>query len=263
MFMFQRTKSFIKSTFPGSVQLYHLLRRVRQALYAGPPDMKRVFSDIYRNNWWADPESVSGRGSTLARTEVIRRELPTLLESVGARSLLDAPCGDFNWMRYVNLGDIMYIGADVVPELIERNRELESGAGRKFAVLNITRDRLPEVDVILCRDCFIHFSFRDIDAAIANFKKSNSIFLLATTHLSVRENADIETGGWRSVNLQLPPFNFPPPARLIMEDQELGKGLGMWKLGELPASGERTAGKKSNPVGLWPKASKGNNSNEA
>lgn len=263
MLMIERTKSFIKSTFPGSVQIYHLLRRVKQSLYSGPPDMKGIFSDIYRNNWWADSESVSGRGSTLARTETIRRELPTLLKSVGARSLLDAPCGDFNWMRYVDLADIAYIGADVVPELIARNRQFESGAGKKFAVLNITRDRLPEVDVILCRDCFIHFSFKDIDAAIANFKRSKSVFLLATTHIKVSENENIETGGWRSVNLQLPPFNFPQPERFILEDAELGKCLGMWKLEDLMATGDRAADTKSSLVGLRPGRARGIKSGEA
>lgn len=234
--MLARTKSFIKSTFPGSVQIYHRLRSVRESFYLRPPDMEAIFSYIYRNNSWADPESVSGRGSTLKRTEIIRRELPALLGSVNAGSLLDAPCGDFNWMQHVALGDVKYIGADVVPELIARNRDTQGRAGRMFTVLNITRDLLPHVDVILCRDCFIHFSFRDIHAAIANFKRSNAGFLLATTHIDVRENTDIRTGKWRLVNLQLPPFNFPPPRRLIVEDPELGKCLGMWKLEELEPS---------------------------
>ena len=233
MLIVKKTKSFIKSAFPQSVRIYHLLRRASRSLYARPPDMEAIFSDIYRNNLWADPESVSGRGSTLGRTEAIRRELPALLESVGAKSLLDAPCGDFNWMQHVALGNIEYIGADVVPELIERNRQIASGRGKTFVVLNITHDRLPEVDVIMCRDCLIHFSFKDIRAAIANFKRSNSGFLLATTHINVSENQEIETGGWRSVNLQLPPFNFPQPERFIMEDPELGKCLGLWKLEDL------------------------------
>jgi hypothetical protein len=218
-----------------------------------------VFSDIYRNNLWGDTESVSGRGSTLARTEVIREALPGLLRIVpglrrsvrapgdGTRelSLLDASCGDFNWMRHVDLGGIEYIGVDVVPELIARNQETYGTHGkqgthgmqgtqkRTFVVADVTKDQLPRVDVILCRDCFIHLSFRDINAALINFKRSESRFLLATTHVSIEENEDMRTGGWRSVNLQLPPFNFPQPRQLIVEDAELGKCLGLWSLEEV------------------------------
>jgi SAM-dependent methyltransferase len=197
------------------------------------PGMAEIFSGIYRGNEWADAESVSGRGSTLERTVAVRGALPALLESVGARSLLDAPCGDFNWMRHVDLAGVEYTGADVVPDLIARNRLRYEGNGRRFVVLDITSDRLPWADVILCRDCFIHLSFKHIHAAVANFKRSNSAYLLATTHTKVQENRDIETGGWRSVNLQLPPFNFPSPIRLITEDPEPGKCLGLWSLEKL------------------------------
>jgi hypothetical protein len=51
--------------------------------------------------------------------------------------------------------------------------------------------------------------------------------------MTVQQNVDCPDGGWRSVNLQLPPFNFPPPLKLIVEDAELGKGLGVWRLEEL------------------------------
>jgi SAM-dependent methyltransferase len=195
--------------------------------------MEAIFTEIYRNNVWADEESVSGRGSILARTVVIRRELPGLLAGVGARSLLDAPCGDFNWMRHVGLGGVEYVGADVVPELIERNRAAYEGEGRRFVTLDIVRDELPRADVALCRDCLIHLSFRDARAAIANFKRSGTGFLLATTHPRVGKNRDIRSGSWRSVNLQLPPFSFPEPLRLVVEDAEGGKCLGMWRLEEL------------------------------
>lgn len=229
----ERMRDFIKANFPGGVRVYRRLREVRQALYLRAAGMGVIFSDIYRKNLWADPESVSGRGSTLARTETIRRALPGLLAGVGARTLLDAPCGDFNWMRFADLGGVEYTGADVVPELIARNRQTYGGPGRAFVVADVTSDRLPRADVILCRDCFIHLSFRDINAALANFKRTGSGFLLATTHVNVAENEDMRTGGWRSVNLELAPFNFPPPRQLIVEDAELGKCLGLWSLDEL------------------------------
>jgi len=196
-------------------------------------DAEVVFSKIYERNLWGDPESVSGRGSTLGRTTVIRRVLPDLLRDVGTKTLLDAPCGDFNWMRHVELAPITYIGADVVPSLIARNARLYGSAGRTFVILDITRSAIPTVDVIMCRDCFAHLSFRDISSAIANFKRSNSEYLFATTHTGEREHRDIATGQGRYVNLQLPPFNFPEPVKLIVEDPELGKCLGIWRLQQL------------------------------
>ena len=238
----ERTKAFIKIAFPGGVRLYRRLREAGRALNWRAARTDVVFSDIFRNNLWGDPESVSGRGSTLARTVAVRRALPDVLESVGATTLLDAPCGDFNWMRGVELGGVEYTGVDVVPELIARNRRLYGGPGVTFAVSDLTKDRLPKADVILCRDCFIHLSFRDVYAAVANFKRSGSGFLLATTHVTVQENEDIPTGGWRSVNLQAPPFNFPQPRLLIVEDAELGKCLGLWNLEELEVRRNRWQG---------------------
>ncbi|MCA1619250.1 MAG: class I SAM-dependent methyltransferase [Acidobacteria bacterium] len=223
-----RVKSFLKSNLPGAAGAY------REALEAlRRPSLETVFSDIYRRNLWGDPESVSGRGSTLARAATIMSHLPPLLQELGAETLLDAPCGDFNWMRYTDLGAVKYIGADVVPEMIARNRRRYGTAGRSFVVLDVTKDRLPHADAILCRDCLIHLSFARIHAAIANFKKSGARHLLCTTHTTVLGNVDGPDGGWRSVNLQLPPFNFPPPLKLILEDAELGKCLGVWRLDEL------------------------------
>lgn len=223
-----RVKSFIKSRFPRAVATY---REARQA-WQRPP-LEKVFSDIYRRNLWNDPESVSGRGSTVTRAARLMSRLPALLEELGAKTLLDAPCGDFNWMRHVDLGAVRYIGADIVPDLIVRNRRLYGGDGRAFLVLDITKSRLPRADVILCRDCLIHLSFARIRAAVANFKRSGATHLACTTHTSVRENSDCPDGGWRNVNLELPPFNFPRPSKLFVEDEELGKCLGVWRLRDL------------------------------
>lgn len=233
MSILQATKSLLWSGWPRSARAFVKVKDACRDRFAGSPAAEAIFSDIYENNLWGDCESVSGRGSTLARTTVIRRELPALLDEVGAKSLLDVPCGDFNWMQQIDLGLVTYIGADVVPSLISRNRRQYDREGRKFLTLDITRDSVPAADVILCRDCFIHFSFRDIRSALRNFKQSNSRYLFATTHTSVREHRDIPTGQGRNVNLQLPPFNFPEPLKLVVEDPESTKCLGVWRLEEL------------------------------
>ncbi|HSE33387.1 MAG TPA: hypothetical protein VLA93_17580 [Pyrinomonadaceae bacterium] len=120
-----------------------------------------------------------------------------------------------------------------VPDLISRNQKLFEGERRRFAVRDITRDPPPQTDVILCRDCFIHISFARIRAAMSNFRKTGASYLLCTTHTTVRENIDCTDGSWRSLNLQLAAFKFPPPSKLIIEDAELGKCLGVWRLRDL------------------------------
>lgn len=209
------------------------LRRGFDRARLGQRYVEAVFTRIHARNAWGDAESVSGRGSTLARTAVVRRELPALLASVQARSLLDAPCGDFNWMRTVALGPIDYIGADVVRELVERNQERHGGAGRRFVQLDLVRDPLPTADVVLCRDCLIHLSLADARAVVANVRRSGATYLLVTTHDAVRTNVDTPTGGFRPLNLRLAPFGFPAPRALLVEDAAAGKGLGLWRLDDL------------------------------
>ena len=221
-------KSFIRGSFPRAVAAYHSARQKLQQ-----PSLKTVFSEIYHNNTWNDSESASGRGSTLARTAVIRTELPALLRRLKVASVLDAACGDFNWMRLVELPDIKYIGADIVPELIANHQRLYGGSGRVFMIADISRDRLPQVDAILSREFLIHLSFARIRRVLSNFRKSGAEYLLCTTHTTIRENIDCPDGGWRSLNLQLSPFNFPAPLELIVEDGDLGKCLGVWRLREL------------------------------
>jgi hypothetical protein len=104
---------------------------------------------------------------------------------------------------------------------------------RSFLVLDITKDRLPRADVILCRQCLYHLSFRHLHAAIANFKKSGSTYLLATTHTIMGENSYVPTGGWRFLDLQRPPFNFPPPLKSLVEHPAVGEALGLWRLEDL------------------------------
>jgi hypothetical protein len=201
--------------------------------------LKGIFTEIYYRNTWGDGESISGPGSTLTRTAAFRDQIATLLKDINARTMLDAGCGDFNWMRYVNLNLDRYFGADIVSELISENQLRYASSAITFLDIDITKDKLPQVDVILSRDCLVHLSFEDILSAVRNFKQSGSTYLLATTFSSTTHNADINTGEWRLLNLQLFPLNFPKPLRLIDEKRthqgiSAGKYLGLWALSDLP-----------------------------
>ena len=114
--------------------------------------MKEIFSEIYRANSWGSSESVSGPGSTIERTASFRSELEELLRNLNVTKLLDAACGDFNWMKELQFDFEQYFGVDIVDEIVARNRALHNRKDRSFLKLDITRDDLPQADVILCRD---------------------------------------------------------------------------------------------------------------
>jgi hypothetical protein len=142
-------------------------------------------------------------------------------------------------MRTVNLDGIQYIGADIVPALVERNKEAHGRAGIEFRHLNLVADRLPKVDLILCRDCLVHLCYADVFRALVNICHSGSEYLLTTTFTSRVYNRDIATGEFHALNVQRPPFTFPPPLRLINEQCTEGDGayrdksLGLWRIADL------------------------------
>lgn len=222
---------------PGGNELadsVSLVRRKRVLERIGNAEAR--FTHIFNANKWKDAESRSGAGSTLAATESVRRSLPPLFEELDAGSLLDAPCGDFNWIRHVpELTRLRYIGGDIVQPLIEKNRERYSGASVTFEHLDISTAPLPDVDLWLCRDCLIHLSFDDIDRVLANFKCSSIRYWLLTTHRHVERNSDIPTGHCRMLNLERPPFRFPTPLRYVPDDdvEHTGKCLGLWERSQL------------------------------
>lgn len=201
--------------------------------------MQHLFEKIYSLHHWYDEESKSGPGASLKQTESLRAIVSKLLEELEVKTLLDIPCGDFNWMQEVDLSRYDYTGADIVSDIIKQNEANYSAPGRRFVWADITFSQLPQADLLFCRDCFVHFSYADIWKAITNVRKSGSKFLLTTTFTN-RTNEDIITGHWRPINLEAPPFYFPKPLQLFNENctEEYGryadKSLGLWKVSDLP-----------------------------
>ncbi|WP_155625378.1 class I SAM-dependent methyltransferase [Burkholderia vietnamiensis] len=233
---------------PGLFNLIFLLTRWDVSTMSDPT--AEVFSRIYREQAWHSSESVSGWGSELRNTERIIRELPGLLQRLGIRSILDVPCGDFNWMRHVDLDDIRYIGADIVEEIVRANQAAYASARRSFVCLDLLKDRLPDVDLILCRDCLFHFSPADVFRALHNLCRTNAQYVLTTTftYRSYPRNGDIQTGGWTPINLEMAPYDLPPPRALLIEGShesitypEFGtiaqydRCLGLWEIADLRA----------------------------
>lgn len=198
---------------------------------------EKIFADIYKKNLWTNDKTASGNGSTLAATVNIREALPRILTEYKILSFLDLPCGDLHWMETVPLGNVEYVGCDIVPPLITGIRQIYPD--RRFEVLNMLKDIIPEVDMIFCRDCLVHFSFADVRRAVASIIDSKSTYLMTTTFPVKERNRIIRTGSWTAYNLQVEPFNFPEPLTLVNEGCEesypafTDKSMGLWRIDDI------------------------------
>ncbi len=207
---------------------------------SGPPDALTAFRYAHRHNLWHGHETSSGPGSSREQTRIVADALPELCQRYEVHSLLDVPCGSFHWMAQVSLPHVQYTGGDIVPEVITEATGRYGTRERRFLELDLTRSPLPAADLLLCRDCFVHLSHADIARAVGNIRRSEITYLLATTFTEEPGFMDIVTGDWRPINLEVPPFSFPRPVELVVEQctEQNGafadKSLGLWRVRDLP-----------------------------
>ena len=199
---------------------------------------KEYFTNIYNTSYWGGKKSKSGKGSDLEQTITLREELKKLINKLNIKILIDCASGDFLWMSQIinHLNITQYIGLDIVSEMIEQLNLKYSNSIIQFKQCDIVEDFLPKGDLILCRDCLVHLSYKEIKSFLNNFIKSNTPYLLTTTFTKERNynEAGIGKDHWSPLILWKPPLCLPKPLELINENctQENNsfndKSLGLW-----------------------------------
>jgi len=190
-------------------------------------------------NYWNNLESVSGAGSTLTATESVRAQLPVLIKNYKIESICDAPCGDFLWMRDVIASlDVKYKGVDIVPNLVESLKSLETDS-TTFEWGDIRTFDFNGFDLIFVRDCLFHFSYQDVGEFLRNLEMTSYKYLLTTSYFpdSTFKNKDIATGFFRHIDLLAPPFNFPQDYLSSIADwvePESRMYLYLWEKSQVP-----------------------------
>ncbi len=213
-----------------------------------------LFNYIYKYNLWTCPDTVSGWGSTIINASYPSQWLPLIISSLEIRSILDIPCGDFHWMRELELGVDLYIGADIVNEICRNNQKRYGKTTTKFLQLDLCSDSLPPSDLIFCRDCLVHLSFFDIHMALRNIISSNFKFIITTTYNTIDHNIDINTGNWRPINLEKQPFCWPKPLAIIKDNHSIigendwGKCLAIWDINDITKNYNFNLKMISNPL---------------
>ena len=203
--------------------------------------LEKKLTKIYNEFGWGGKESRSGSGSDVIQTKELIAQLPKFLKRINARKIIDAPCGDWNWMKRTiqEIEFDSYIGIDIIDEEIERNKKEYATSKIHFKKMNLIEDELTDMaDVIICRDMFNHLTFEHIEKILLNFYNSDSRYVLMTNFTKSYPNVDlsIKSEGihWRPIDFTKPPFNFSSPLETLNErcpeESFEDKELALWKL---------------------------------
>lgn len=184
----------------------------------------RIFRRIYKNNVWGG----SGPGSAPDATIQYRGLLADEFKRLKVASVVDLGCGDWQFSRLLDWQGIEYRGLDVVPELIERNVEQFGAPNIRFELRDIFHEPL-SADLLLCKDVLQHWPnemVRQFIPLLQNFR-----YALITNGIrnpTVRTNSEIALGGYRPLNLTMPPFNLPLKAVLDYDTTFDHKSVMFW-----------------------------------
>lgn len=181
-------------------------------------------------------ETVNGPGSRLQSTVAEREWLPTIFRDYEIRSMIDAPCGDWNWMQHVDLAGVEYLGLDVERTQVRENiRRFGARPGVRFEQANLLKNSLwlPTADLIFCRDFLQHLPNDYIRRLLGKFIASGSRYLITNNYVGASNDAACPTEGhtnavgsssalpgyyYRPVNIEAAPFGLTGRLDAIVKD---------------------------------------------
>jgi hypothetical protein len=169
------------------------------AKYNGRP-VEEIFSAIYRERkWGTDSDCSSGTGShvesvVLPYVDAVRgflRSLPS------PPAVVDLGCGDFNVGKQIRPYCGSYVACDVVPALIQRNKDKFAAMKVDFRCIDVIDDDLPDGDIVFLRQVLQHLNNAQILKVVHKLYRYR--FLVLTEHvptnLAFPPNRDKATGG--------------------------------------------------------------------
>ena len=202
------------------------------------------FRLIYKSGYWKGiGGSLSGAGSNLDSSKNIRTSLKNFIDKHSIGSILDLPCGDFFWMSKMDLSDLLYVGGEIVEDIVNKNNQRFGREGCTFKKIDILHDELPKAGLVFVRDCLVHLENDQIFRAIKNIIQSGSTYLAITTYPDLKTNfKSLQKDRWRPLNMSARPFLLPEPIELL-DDRFTGnppihknKYIGVWKISDISLS---------------------------
>ncbi len=161
-----------------------------------------VFCSIYARDAW---KGGSGEGSRAENTLIYREYLQQFLKEKNIRTVVDFGCGDWQFSKLIDWSNTHYLGVDIVPEVIRKNRDVFGRDRIDFAIVDGPKSALPEADLLIVKDVLQHWPTTDVQSFLTTLSRFR--FALITNCIDTATNTDCELGGYRGIDLRSPPFS--------------------------------------------------------
>lgn len=175
-------------------------------------DIVRAFTKVYDENVW-QRKNTSGPGSSAQHTGAYRSFLQRVLGGYRIRRVIDVGCGLWEHLGEINWTGVEYLGIDPVQSVVERNRSLPLPPNHRFqcGVLDDIPD-LGTYDLAIVKDVMQHLPNTAIQAMLHQLRVVK--YLLVTNDLAAGPNVECTLGGFRKIDLELPPFEVTPIGKI-------------------------------------------------
>lgn len=174
-------------------------------------NFSQVFSQIYDRNSWGRG---SGPGSSPENTKSYRIVLQHHInDKSNIQSIVDLGCGDWQIMSLIQIPENKkYLGLDVVPSVIERNKAEYRKENVDFQLIQDLSE-IPSGDLLIVKDVIQHWPNEQIHefvkTVLPKFKYAliTNCFQAHWGNLQGLYNQDIQIGDYRPIDLTDAPFN--------------------------------------------------------
>lgn len=173
-----------------------------------------IWDEIYAKGEWGEG---SGSGSTVETTkkyvEVVNEILTKTSDSLITNGVFDLGCGFWNGWQNEIKGYSFYIGVDASAMAIATNKFNVKAPNTLWIqddlIGFLESEENSWVKTILIKDVLQHNSNETVWKILAKLKFEKTVII---TNDSVLDgiNRDCEDGGYRPIDLRLPPFNLKP-----------------------------------------------------
>src|SRR5690554_4538222 len=150
-----------------------------------PWPTKDAMAQIYEMNLWGSNESEFYSGIGSHHPEIVEPYLDAVISFLSSFkkpiSVCDLGCGDFNVGKELVEFTGKYVAVDIVPELIECNKDKFKADNLEFHCLDIAVDDLPSAYCALLRQVLQHLSNAEVQKIVT--KLADYKYVILTEHV--------------------------------------------------------------------------------